>query len=85
MKRDQYYADDENEAAALVSAYGYLIKQDARWLAGLPGIDAKRLKATYQAQQRGDVRNVQDLIEMSRKPVLAFPTIAAPTALEQAA
>lgn len=85
MRRNQYYVQDENDTAALVSAYSYLIRRDCRWLANLPGIDRKRLQATYQAQQRGEVWSIQDMIEMARKPVIAFPTTAAPTALEQAA
>jgi hypothetical protein len=84
MKQSQYYADSD-EAAALIRAYGYLVKTDCRWLAGLPGIDAKRLRATYQAQQRGDVWALDDILEACRKPVLTFPTGPAPAAQQEAA
>lgn len=72
--RAQYYVQDDDDAAALIRSYAYLIRRDCRWLAGLPGIDNKRLPAAHKAQRDGELWHVDDIVEACRKQPLTLPT-----------
>jgi hypothetical protein len=76
MARDQYYVADDAPTEVLIDAYRYLLSLDIRWLFGLPGFDAARIRAARELQIRGKLRKVDDLVDYSRRQPLQFQGMA---------